>query len=48
MFVNKLGAFVGRAVPLVGWLLLANDFARIIFNTMTTYNRIAGGDDKVW
>ncbi|QKJ85412.1 hypothetical protein PMPD1_0433 [Paramixta manurensis] len=48
MYVNNLGAFVGRTVPVVGWLLLANDFARITFNTTTTYNRIARGDDKVW
>lgn len=48
MFVNNLGAFVGRTVPVVGWLILANDFSRITFNTMTTYNRIARGGDKVW
>ncbi|MFU9137121.1 STM2901 family protein [Erwinia tasmaniensis] len=48
MYVNNLGAFVGRTVPVVGWLLLANDFAQITFKTMITYNRIARGGDKVW
>lgn len=48
MYVNNLGAFVGRTVPVVGWLLLANDFAQISFKTMVTYNRIARSNDKVW
>lgn len=48
MYVNNLGAFVGRTVPVAGWLLLANDFAQITFKTMTTYHRIARGGDKIW
>ncbi|MFE8100423.1 hypothetical protein RBA71_02860 [Brenneria goodwinii] len=48
MWVNNLGAFVGRTVPVVGWVLLANDFANITFKTVVSYNRIARGDDKVW
>jgi len=48
MYVNNLGAFVGRTVPVVGWVLLANDFSQITYKTVVTYNRIARGDDKVW
>lgn len=48
MWVNNLGAFVGRTIPVVGWTLLASDFAKIIFKTVANYNRIARGDDKIW
>lgn len=46
--VRKLGSFAGRAVPVVGWLILANDVAEISFNTVVSYNRIARGNDKLW
>lgn len=48
MYVNNLGAFVGRTVPVTGWVLLANDFSQITYKTVVTYNRIARVDDKVW
>lgn len=41
MWVNNPGAFVGRTVPVVGWVILANDVATIMLNTVTHYNRIA-------
>jgi len=46
--VNNLGVFVGRAVPVAGWILLASDVSRIAFNTTVEYNRIARGKDKIW
>jgi len=48
MMVNNLGKFVGRAVPVVGWVLLANDLASISFRATCRYNRIARGKDKIW
>lgn len=48
MYVNNLGAFVGRAVPVVGWVLLASDVALIAFKTTSHYNKIARGNDKIW
>ncbi|TBX32798.1 STM2901 family protein [Rahnella victoriana] len=48
MFVNNLGAFVGRAVPVVGWVLIASDVATIAYKTTSHYNKIARGNDKIW
>lgn len=48
MWVNNLGKFVGRAVPVLGWILLANDVATIAYKATTSYNRIARGADKIW
>ncbi|EOS95285.1 hypothetical protein LU631_03115 [Erwinia tracheiphila] len=47
-FVNNLGAFVGRAVPVVGWVIASSDVAAIAFHATVNYNRIARGDDKLW
>ncbi|EFM20037.1 MULTISPECIES: STM2901 family protein [unclassified Pantoea] len=47
-WVNNLGAFVGRAVPVVGWLILANDVAQISFHTVHRYNLIVRPEDKIW
>jgi len=47
-FVNNLGAFVGRAVPVLGWAIVASDVATIAFRATVNYNRIARGDDKIW
>jgi len=47
-FVNNLGAFVGRTVPVLGWAVCASDIAIIAFMATTNYNRIARGNDKIW
>lgn len=47
-WVNNLGAFVGRAVPVVGWVILANDVAQISFRTVHRYNMIVRPEDKIW
>ncbi|CAI0742342.1 STM2901 family protein [Serratia ficaria] len=44
----KIGTFVGRAVPVVGWIILAKDVTEISFKTVTKYNSIARGGDKLW
>lgn len=46
--VSKIGAFVGRAVPVVGWMILASDVSLISFKTLHDYNRIARVEDKLW
>lgn len=48
MWVNNLGKFVGRTVPVVGWVLLANDVETIVYKSTSHYNKIARGDDKIW
>ncbi|WHQ73042.1 STM2901 family protein [Pantoea sp. Lij88] len=47
-WVNNLGAFVGRAVPVVGWVILANDVAKISLRTVHHYNLIVRPEDKIW
>jgi len=47
-WVNNLGAFVGRAVPAVGWVIMANDVAQITFHTVHRYNLIVRPEDKIW
>ena len=47
-WVNNMGAFVGRAVPVVGWVILANDVAQISFRTVHRYNMIVRPEDKIW
>lgn len=48
MMVNNLGAFVGRTIPVIGWVLLANDVATIVYKATSHYNKIARGKDKIW
>jgi hypothetical protein len=47
-YVTNLGAFVGRWVPVVGWIILASDIAQITYKTVSTYNTIAREEDRVW
>ncbi|HDJ1439051.1 STM2901 family protein [Serratia rubidaea] len=46
--VNNLGVFVGRAIPVLGWVVLANDIAQITVKVTARYNNIARGEDKLW
>ncbi|BFO10998.1 hypothetical protein GGER_35080 [Serratia rubidaea] len=46
--VRKMGTFVGRAVPVLGWVILAKDITEISFKSTVKYNSIARGDDKLW
>ncbi|MRS89077.1 hypothetical protein GJV04_03355 [Enterobacteriaceae bacterium RIT714] len=48
MMVNNLGAFVGRAIPIVGWVLLANDVATIVYKATSRFNKIVRESDKIW
>lgn len=46
--VANISTFVGRAVPVVGWIILASDVSIIAYKTVTQYNAIARGNDKIW
>lgn len=48
MYVNNLGKFVGRLIPVIGWVLIANDVATIVYKATSHYNKIARGNDKIW
>jgi len=44
---RNLGAFVGRAVPVVGTVMLATDAAVVTWNTVQVYNGIVKPEDRV-
>lgn len=46
--VSRIGTFAGRAVPVVGWIILGSDVSQISWRTVRDYNRIARGNDKIW
>ncbi|MGF3665415.1 hypothetical protein ACQX6Q_12165, partial [Salmonella enterica] len=46
--VAKISAFTGRAIPVVGWIILASDVSQIAYRTVGDYSRIARGSDKIW
>lgn len=46
--VANIGTFTGRAIPVVGWILLANDVSQITYHTLKDYNLIAREKDKLW
>lgn len=46
--VAKISAFTGRAIPVVGWIILASDVSQIAYRTGRDNNRIARGSDKIW
>lgn len=44
---RNLGAFVGRTIPFVGWIIVANDVIRITWNTVTTYHAMVSREDRL-
>lgn len=48
IMTHKISTFTGRAIPVVGWVILSNDVAKIVYNTIRNYNAIARGNDKIW
>jgi hypothetical protein len=36
---TTVGAFAGRAIPLIGWGMLAYDAGSILYHTQRVYNR---------
>ncbi len=47
VMTTNLGAFVGRTVPVVGWVILANDVVQITIKTVATYNRLVKPEDRL-
>ena len=45
---NNLGAFVGRTVPVVGWVILAYDVTQIMKKTVITYNLLVMPEDRLF
>lgn len=48
ILTGKLSVFVGRAVPGLGWALLAHDVFGIVHGTVSRYNRLVKPEDKVF
>jgi hypothetical protein len=46
-YTNHIGAFVGRAIPGVGWVITASDAVTIGYRTMTTCNRLVKPEDRL-
>jgi len=46
--VRKIGTWVGRTIPLLGEVILVADMSQIIYYSITEYNTLARGDDKLW
>lgn len=44
---KNLGRFVGRSVPVVGWIILAYDISKITYNTIKKYNSIVHPADII-
>ncbi|VTM22358.1 Uncharacterised protein [Raoultella terrigena] len=47
-YVTNLGAFVGRGLPVIGWVILASDVSQIVYKTVRDYNTIAHEKDRIW
>ncbi len=48
MLVRNIGVFVERAVPVVGWVVAANDVTMISIHSVARYNSLAKPEDKVF
>ena len=47
-YVNNLGAFVGRWIPVAGIVIQAYNVSSITYKTTLRYNLIAHANDKLW
>lgn len=48
IFTRNIGTFVGRAIPVVGQVVLTYDAFRISFNAVRNYNRIVKKEDQIF
>jgi len=48
IMTQKLGTFVGRTVPVIGWAVVPSDVGIIGWKSMNRYNTIALAEDKIW
>ncbi|OXJ30982.1 MULTISPECIES: STM2901 family protein [Burkholderia] len=47
-FTRNIGAFVGRAIPGVGWVMLATDVSLITYHTVKAYNGMVKPEDRLY
>ena len=47
IMTHKLGTFVGRAVPVIGWVVLGADVTQIAWKATNRYNTIAKPEDRI-
>ena len=47
-YVNNLGAFAGRWIPILGIGFILNDVTQIAWKTTHNYNLIARKEDRLW
>ncbi|RQR27933.1 hypothetical protein DIE23_25790 [Burkholderia sp. Bp9143] len=45
-FTGELGVFVGRAVPVVGWIITATDISIIMYRSAIKYNGLVKQEDR--
>ncbi|MFP3506271.1 STM2901 family protein [Burkholderia sp. SIMBA_062] len=48
ILVRNIGVFVGRAVPVVGWVIAANNVTMISIRSVSRYNALVKPEDKVF
>lgn len=48
ILVRNIGVFVGRAVPVVGWVIAAKDVTMISIRSVSRYNALVRPEDKVF
>ncbi|WP_175885673.1 STM2901 family protein [Burkholderia sp. BCC0044] len=46
--VRNVGTFVGRTIPVLGWVILASDIFVITRKAVNHYNRVAREADRLW
>jgi len=46
--VGNIGTFVGRTIPVLGWVILVSDISIIVSKTVAHYNRVAREGDRLW
>jgi hypothetical protein len=44
---RNIGAFVGRAIPGVGWVILGTDASMIIYRSSIVYNGLVESEDRL-
>jgi len=47
VMTQRLGTFVGRTIPLVGWVVLAGDVTIILYKALNKYNTIVNPSDRL-
>ena len=48
IMTRRLSVFIGRAVPGIGWVLLARDVALASHNTVVKFNQLVKPEDRIF